>query len=477
MTRTSSPGLARPKDRVRLTFGRWLGLVVRAVGRHKPLFFLVWFGIVAASVLSMALLPKTYEVHTTLEAKGAQSIPALGSRANVGEADSPTKQASEAILRHDNLVALVRQTDLIHKLPLHRAPLSRLKAAVMSRLFAPPSEHDQTEDFVTLLEDKLTVSTRNETVTIAIRFPDAELAYHLVETALENFLEARHAGVMSSIGEAISILETRTSQAKAQLDEDRRALQALRAAREAKVVKPAPVAAKAPGPSQPDAETTQLLVRLQTKRQAISDLEDFRLRRISELETRLGEARAIYSEAHPTVHNLRQSLEVMRQDSPQLVALRQELAPLEAELEQRGVTVQKPVKSPAAAAVVQAVAEELDEAHESADPNWEYAKTRVRQSLAKYSDLLDRLAGARLEQDTAQAAYKYRYTVIWPAQLPRHPSKPVAERVVACSLLAGLLVALIGVALVERNSHLVLEPWQVERATGVPLLGEIHLPR
>jgi hypothetical protein len=445
------------------------------MGRHKALLFLTWFCVVAASLALMALLPKTYEVHTILQAKAAQSIPALGSRANLGEADAPTKQAAEAVFRHDNLVALIEQTNLIEKWPLNRAPAARLKAALWRQLFHPPSEKDQIDDFVTLLEKRLSVSTREETVTISILFPDAELAYHLVEAALENFLEARHAAVISSIGEAIAILETRTAQAQAALDQARDELQALRTARTPKVVKPAPVVAKPKVPTEADPETTQLLVRVQNKRQAITDLEDFRQRRITELETRLGEARAVYSEVHPTVRDLRQSLETMHQESPQLLTLRQELVPLEAELQQRGLVAETPLKSPSAAAFVQAVAHELDEARENADPDIDYAKAHVRHALATYSDLLDRVAGARLEQDTAQAAYKYRYTVIWPAQMPRHPQKPDPVMVVAASLLAGLLVAIFGAVLVDTHSGKAVEAWQVERATGVPLLGELHL--
>jgi hypothetical protein len=450
-------------------------LVLRSVGRHIGLFFLIWFSVVASSVGLMALLPKTYEVHTVLEAKGSQSIPALGSRANLGETDAPTKQAAEAVLRRDNLVAIVGQTNLVEKWPLHRAPLANLKAAIWRKFLHPPSEKDQVDDFVSLLEDRLSVTTSDETVTIGILFPDPELAYHLVETALENFLEARHAAVISSIGEAISILEARTTEAQTALDKERRELQTLRAARKSKASTPKPVAKKANVPTATDPETIQLLVRVQNKRQAIADLESFRQRRVTELETRLGELRATYSEAHPAVSQLRQSLEAMRPESPQLLSLRQELAPLEAELQLRGVVAETPLKSPAAAAFVQVVAQELDETRENADPDIDLAKSQVRRALAKYGDLLERIAGARLEQETAQAAYKYRYTVLWPAQMPRHPFKPQPETIIPASLLAGLLVAIIGAALVDLHSRRAVEPSQPETAVGPSTISGIRM--
>src|SRR6202035_675593 len=75
----------------------------------------------------------------------------------------------------------------------------------------------------------------------------------------------------------------------------------------------------------------------QSKRRAIADLEEFRRRRISELQTRMQEQRAIFSENHPAVLDIKQSLEAVRQESPQVAALKSELAPLEAELKKRGV--------------------------------------------------------------------------------------------------------------------------------------------
>src|SRR2546426_7630000 len=55
--------------------------------------------------------------------------------------------------------------------------------------------------------------TGEGTVTIGIEFPDPQQAYRLVNTAVENFLHARHAAEVSTISEAITILEARADQA------------------------------------------------------------------------------------------------------------------------------------------------------------------------------------------------------------------------------------------------------------------------
>src|SRR5262249_62288611 len=67
-------------------------------------------------------------------------------------------------------------------------------------------------------------------------------------------------------------------------------------------------------------------------------LGSFRDRRIAELPARLVEQKAIYSESHPVVANIRRSLEALAVDSPQLAALRQELHELEAEYVSKGGT-------------------------------------------------------------------------------------------------------------------------------------------
>src|SRR5207249_9308510 len=113
----------------------------------------------------------------------------------------------------DNLVALIQQTELIKNWQLHRAPLHRLKDAIWRVLFKPLKPEDEMEDFVYYLRNRLWVTTGEGTVTIGIEFPDPQQAYRLVNTAVENFLEARHAAEVSTISEAITSREARADQA------------------------------------------------------------------------------------------------------------------------------------------------------------------------------------------------------------------------------------------------------------------------
>lgn len=462
-----------PKDDFELApVGLWVLFVLHSMKRHKVALVAIWFGIVGVSLALVAVLPKTYEVQTTLQARRAPMISALGGVA--ADTDAPAKQAAETVLRRDNLVALVRQTDLIHNWPKNRAPLMRLKDAIWARLFQPPSEETQIEGFVGLLEQKLWVTPGEGTVTIGIRFPDPQLAYHLVESAVLNFLEARHAAEISSIAEVIFILQSRAAQAHEALDEAQRQLQRLREARIAKLGKQVRAAAPAPVAPFIDPETAQLMVQIAAKRRALEDLDNFRRRAVDELELRLIEQRALYSDNHPLVLETEQSLKALRQESPQVATLSRELVGLEEEFQKRGIQPH-PEAIPGHAMEMSLRADPMDP-REDEDPDIDHAKSEVRHAVYRYNAMLDRVESAKLEQDTAQAAFKYRYVVIWPAQRPTASVQPNARLVLLASLVAGLLLAILGTTLLDVSSRRVLEAWQVERAVGVRLLGEVRLP-
>jgi len=130
--------------------GRFFLLVKRSVSRHRAVFFSVWFCVVGVTIALMVVLPKTYEVQTTLQAQKSDVITSLSSRRVQGGPD-PSRQAAETVLRHDNLVALIRQTDLIRRWPERRAPLARLKDAIWARFFRRPTPDEEIENFVGLL--------------------------------------------------------------------------------------------------------------------------------------------------------------------------------------------------------------------------------------------------------------------------------------------------------------------------------------
>ncbi|MGO8971303.1 MAG: hypothetical protein ACLQDQ_17245 [Myxococcaceae bacterium] len=448
-------------------FGFYVQLVLHAARRHTRLFLLLWLGVVVASMGLTSLLPKTYEVQTTLQVQR----PAGLSGAN--DSDTQTKQAVQAVLRRDNLVALLQQTDFLKSWPLHRAPVLRVKDFLWAHLFKAPTEEEKIDGFVGMLEKQLWVTPGEGTVTIGVQLSDPQLALHLVESSLQNFLDARHTAEISSIGEVISILEARTASAHEALEESLKELQKLRTARAVKLglnVRRVSVPAMA---TLPDPETEQLLVQVKSKRLAIADLDDFHRRHVEELENRLAQLRTTYSDTHPAVADAQEALDAARPESTQVVALRQELAPLEAELKQRGFDANAALSASTTRELALQRTLQADDPQEDQDPGIDFAKSQARHALTHYNDLLDRTAAARLEQDRAGAAFKYRYVVLWPPQRPLGPFRPKPLEIFLASLLAGLLLSLLGVTFVDVSSQKLLEPWQLERPLGLPLLGTL----
>src|ERR1700737_1696394 len=95
----------------------YLGFLGGSLRRHKILAattFLLAFALTAAVAM---LLPKTYHAQTKLLAQRNEVMSALSNpgRAVPWDADAPTRAAAETVLKRDNLISLIRQTDLMNE--------------------------------------------------------------------------------------------------------------------------------------------------------------------------------------------------------------------------------------------------------------------------------------------------------------------------------------------------------------------------
>jgi uncharacterized protein involved in exopolysaccharide biosynthesis len=447
-------------------------LVIHAIARHKLLFGLTWAAVVGMSLGLVVTLPKTYEVQTTIQVSPTE---VLGDRAQTTSTGAPATYAAETVLSRQNLIDLIHKTDLIEQWPKTRAALPRLKDAIWKRLFPEPTAEDRLDGMVTLLEKRMWATSEQTTVTIGITFPDPQLALRLVEAAQESFLEARQVEEISTVEDGIRILEESASEAQQAVDRSKTKLEELRKARASRGGRRPSVSA-APAPtldSHPSRRGSQLQLQVEAKQRELAALNEARERRIAELQSRLEELRAVYSEIHPSVVSTRESLEAMRKGSPEIDALEQELAPMQAELQQRGLLSDVPLRAQRERPSAIAAAAEPFDPLEDQDPEITYAKTELRQLQVRYNGLRDRIQAARLELDGARAAFKYRYVVIHPPQRPRGPVSPKIPLVAIASVIAGLFLAAFAPAFSDLASRRFVENWQVEQELGVPLLGTL----
>jgi uncharacterized coiled-coil protein SlyX len=457
----------------------YLGFIWRAIWRRKGTAFVIWVLVVAATAGALVVLPKSYHCETKLQAQRNQVIASLSNpgRSVPYDADAPARMAAETVLRSDNLVALVKGTELVKNWNLRRAPILRFKDFLLQSIGKAPTEEAMTEALVGYLEKQLAVTAGDGTVSISIDWPDAEMAYQLVETAQQNFLEARHAAEISVIAEAISILQGHAATVREGIEA---AVEEIQKNREVKAARGGASAARAQAAAHrrvepPSQEVTQLQVMAVAKKRAIDDLEDFRRRRLNELQARLAEQRATYSEAHPIVVDIQQSIDAMTRESPQIAALQRELAALEQELVRRG----KPLGTAPPGTAPTPISNDaigLDRERDADDPSIEYSKSQMRFAIQKHTALLERIDSAKIELDTARAAFKYRYSVLRPATVPHTPAKPKAGMVLAAGIIGGLFLAILAAAAIDIRSGRIIERWQAEQNLKLPVLAHFRKP-
>jgi uncharacterized protein involved in exopolysaccharide biosynthesis len=449
--------------------GNYAAYVAGSIGRHKLVASAVFVAVTAGAVLASLALPKTYHVEAKLLAQRNELIESLSNPGrNVLDSD-PTHAAAETVLGHDNLLSIINQTDLVRQWSERRAPALRMKDFVMQLLGREPSAEDKIDVFIDLLQARYFINTSEGIVTIGVDWNDPMMALRLVEAAQQSFLEARHVRDISSITDAISILDAHAADVQRDIDRALDELEDRQRSRGSKdVEKPPPPTRRQIRAEAPNPEVTRLRDALDAKRRSIQDLEDFRRRRLEELQARKAELRAIYAEAHPAMVTIQQSIEALGRDSSQLNQLRAEETDLAGRLRARGVS------APALTTITTpTVSVQLHDSKD--DPAGDYAVAQLRSLQVTHDRLIDRITSARIELDANRAAFKYRYSVLRPAQLPKE-GKPATRSVVGGGVFLAVLLALFAAVLADLRAGKALQRWQVERVLQVPVLAELDLP-
>ena len=495
----------RDRERVR----NYTSFLTGSLRRHRLLVTAVFVSIVGATIGSFFVLPKTYHVETKAL---AQPNSALTVRGDGPGADSLTRVAADTVLRHENLLALVQETNLLEYTREHRAPAQLARDAIMDAFHARrDSDAERLDALVSLLEKRLNVWTSDSgttaggsTVTIAIDWPDGPMACRLVDAAQLAFFDARYAREITALAESIDILRRHTTSLQEDIDVAVASIQRIGLPAEEARVGPAATTpiprprwlptrqSAAPRPSGPAPELQQLQSQMDDNNRAIQQLEGLRRQRLSEFQAHLAEARITYTESHPTITDLKQSIAAVSGDSPQLASLRQEAASLKAQYDSKSARASDPstpaivwTAAPSALGggsagtppqVPSDVLRLALDLREDRDPGMVYARGQLRDAMDKYAALRTQIQTAQIDLETAEAAFKYRYSVVTPAHLPKAPTVPNVPLVTLTALLAGVLAGLLLAVLADVRRGRLLERWQIERLLERPILGEIALP-
>ena len=136
----------------------WLGFVARSVWRHRVLAgttCLLAFGVVW---ILAAGWPKTYQSYGRLL---VQRNDVMSSLVNPGrtiprEDNAPTWAAQEIVRSRQNLLAIMKETNLVEEWERSRTPLLKLKDWMVGWFRTPPTDVGRVEALAGLLEERHT---------------------------------------------------------------------------------------------------------------------------------------------------------------------------------------------------------------------------------------------------------------------------------------------------------------------------------
>lgn len=460
-----------------------LAFPLRAVERHRRLALTVGIGMVALTAVAAVVVPRSYGVMTTIVAQKNIVMPALDNpkRTIPAESDAPTKLAAEAVLSRDNLENIVQQTNLLAAWPHLRSPLGMMRERVMTVLRGPLADSERVDLLIETLKTQLWVATNEGTVSIGINaWPDPVSAQRIVQAAQQNFLEQRHSTEMSMIGESIAILERHVESAQESIEQS---LTELAQALGPEIHRTADSAPRTPvePPPRHSAEIAGLQAELTAKRSAIQDVEASRNQALASLHVRLDQLRSQYGPAHPEITATLQDIQEVSGDSPQLLKLRTDAKDLESRLLALGAvpgasSTPSPLEPILARAALERLTRVSGRVDTLEDPRITYSKSRLKIAVANYEDFLDRLEGAQIELETARAAFKYRYTIVTPPEVPRRPMKPNLKVLIGGGLTLAVILAIFAATGLDVVGGRVYEAWQIERQLGLPVFGKVQQP-
>lgn len=453
----------------------------RSARRRKGLSFVVVMICGALTVLAAIFAPRTYEVESRVLVQRTAVMGGQQQQQYVSpeEMRNQAKEYEEQVMAHDNIIAIVKQKNLVARWEEMRQPHRRLIDKVNHKLGKPPpSDDEKFEALVAMIQSRMKVWVDATTVTVKLDWSHPETARDIVDAAVKNFLDARYQSEVGVIPARLAIQQTFVTQAHKDLENAALTLVQMQKAKDPdkKVnlfIPTLPQGVKNEPP--PDADPA-LKAKLENVRGQIATLQDAKIRRVAELNQQLIEKRQTLAEGHPDIVALKQTIAATEQDPPQLAALRAQEKQILDEIaaKQREQVAARAAEKPAPRAVAPSPAPAPAPAPPTpatAPKNVQDAQVQFDTVSAKYQELVKTLQALQLEMQTAEAAYKNRYRVTQPAEVPAGPKRPVAVIAIAIGILATIFAVLLVAALADRFSGIFFEPRDVRDRLGLPVFA------
>lgn len=398
-----------------------------------------------AAVGASLVLPRTYSGETRILAKRNYNMSAIAAprRAVPPSAEAPAGSAAELILQHDALLAVVRQARLVERWESNAPPLARGKQALRERLKGPLGPQEMEEAILGMLRQRIRVGVdQNEIVSIRVSWWDPDDVLAILDASVEGFLSARQRLDVETIEETEAILQRTADEVRVSLEQRLEDFRLARArAVDGTVTRVAATRSTA-------AEIQQLRVELQARQRFRQELERQRNMRISDLQLEIAEQSAVLGDRHPDQVASRDALGRLMEDDGGVEQARA----MEEELE-RSISA---LGGDASGLTGTVAGSDFMDAGASPDEDASviYARTLLRIDADDYQDMVTRLKNARVELETARAAFAFRYSVTRPAERPRKPDAPNVPFVVVGGVLAGLASGVLAAVFLQLRARL-----------------------
>jgi uncharacterized protein involved in exopolysaccharide biosynthesis len=457
----------------------YLAFAGTAIRRRWWLSIAVFVAGLGLTFLAMLYLPRKFTCTTVLMGQGSQVLEG-NDRAN------PFAAAAQLVMSHENLERLVHQTDLIRKFEQRRPPLLALKDRMIARIFGEMDRDVKLAVQVGTLESALYVADEGGTLSVSATWTDGVTAKELAEAARDSYIKARHDSEMAAFKEKMAILEGHSKRTREEIDALAAQIETLHKQKREKAEAEGKSASKSavrvaprsstfglPAEVPAGASLEELKKKLDEKKKKLDELEGERERKMREERSKVAELKLRLTPSHPEVVMAEQRVSLLAQPTSDVLLLRSEVASLENDIAQRSNLPTKPRSGGGGAAdlLPQSVVGLLQQ-DEAVDPAM---TAQLHGAVSRYGSLQDEIRSARIQLDTAQAAFNQRYRVMIPAVAPTSPKSPKMRMILLAGIAISLLLSLILPILLELRTGIMVERWQVHMVQ-LPVLAELRLP-
>jgi uncharacterized protein involved in exopolysaccharide biosynthesis len=436
----------------------------------------------ALTVLGAIFAPRSYEVESRVLVQRTASLTGPQQQyVSPEEMRNLAREYEEQVLARDNILAIVKQKNLVSRWDDMRQPHRRLIDKINRKLGkAAPSDDEKFEALVSNIEHRMKVWVDATTVTVRLEWSEPQAARDIVDAAVKNFLDARFQSEVGVIPARLKIQEGFVAQAHKDLESAAGELVRLQKANDPKarinILVPQLPKGVNDKPVPVDADPA-LKAKLDNIRGQIQQANGAKQQRLAELHQQLTEKSQTLAPGHPEVIGLKQTIAATEaSSSPQVTQLKaQEQEVLnEIAAQQRAAQAKANEARPATprfapAAPAPAPAPEVIAA--TAPKSVQDAQVRFDTVTATYQTLVKTLQELQVQMQEQEAQYKNRYKITHPAEVPAGPKRPVALIAIAIGILSTIAAVLMVAALADRFSGIFFEPRDVRDRLGLPVFA------